>query len=308
MALRFLLQCVVWAMPIALGLAGYLLWNRDYIPAPRYTSNVALNEQVYRVVGLPKESTRILALGSSMTLNNLASAPVVEYFGTSAYVNVGAWGMGAMETAQLAPAMVARFNPYKVIIVTNLMDFRDGPTLSPSEVEAVRKCLKEGGSIRDYFRHWDAPWLLRQMDLNRIRFTDRGNYEFLGFDEHGAATLEVPPDRILRSRYDEKPPTTLDLHSTAYASLGEVSTWLRQEGIDLVVMQSPYRQGLLTDSLRELNQQHAARMHGILEASGHQFVDGNMLVWPDSLFNDASHLDRVGAEAFTRWALEQLER
>lgn len=308
MVLRFLLQCVVLAMPIATGLVGYLLWNRDNIPAPRYTSNVALNEQVYRISQLPTGSADILAVGSSMTLNNLASAPVTRHFGSTAFVNSGAWGMGIMESADLMPELVSRLAPSTILMVTNLMDMKLGSVMSESERIAVHRCLEEGGSIWDYFRYWDAPWFLRQMDLNRIRFTDRGNYEFLGFDEYGAATLEVPPERIVRSRYDEKPPTAQDLDDTAYAILESMAIWLREEGVDLVVLRSPYRQGLLTDPLRELNQQHAARIHAILEASGHQFIDGNKLEWPDSLFNDASHLDRAGAEAFTGWALEQLER
>ncbi|MEX1131742.1 MAG: hypothetical protein WEC15_00825 [Flavobacteriales bacterium] len=307
MALRFLLQSFGWAMPIAIGLTGYLLWNRDYIPAPRYTSNMALNEQIYRVAGM-QQQTSIMAIGSSMTLNNLASTPVVDHFGTSAYVNVGAWGMGVTETAQLASDLVARLAPSKVIIVTNLMDFHSGSSLSDGEVEAVRKCLEDGGSMLDYFRYWDAAWFLRQMDLNRIRFTDRGNYEFLGFDEHGAATLEVPPHRILRSRFDEKPPADADIDHHCYAVLDSLAIWFREQDIELIVLQSPYRQGLLTPALKDINEIHAARLRQILESSGHQFVNGNALEWPDSVFYDASHLDRAGAEAFTRWTLEQLER
>jgi len=308
MAIRFLLHCILWALPIAAGIAGYVLWNKDYLPAPHYTSNVALNEQIYRIAKLPKGSADILAIGSSMTLNNLASAPVTEHFGTTAYVNSGAWGMGIMESAQLMPDLVERLGPSTILMVTNLMDMKPGLTLNESELTAVRRCLQGGSSIWDHFRYWDAPWFLRQMDLNRIRFTDPGNYEFLGFDEHGAATLEVPPDRILRSRYDEKPPVAEDLDNTAYAVLESIAVWSREEGIDLVIVQSPYRQGLMTVDLRELNQQHTVRLQEILEASGHQFVDGNVMEWPDSLFNDASHLDRAGAHAFTAWALEQLKQ
>lgn len=308
MALRFLLRCVVWSLPIVIGLTGYVLWNRDHVPAPRYTGNVALNEQVYRIAQLPKGSTDILAVGSSMTLNNLASTPVTEHFGSAAYVNSGAWGMGIMESIVIIPDLVDRLGPSTILMVTNLMDMKPGSALNESERLAVQRCLEEGGSMWDYFRYWDAPWFLRQMDLNRIRFSDPGNYEFLGFDDHGAATLEVPADRILRSRYDEKPPSAKDLDEMAYALLEKVSLWSREEGIDLIVMQSPYRKGLLTGSLRELNKQHAARMKEILRASGHQFVDGNALEWPDSLFNDASHLDRAGAHAFTAWALQQLKQ
>ncbi len=307
MAQRFLLQCALWALPIIIGLGGYVSYNRAYIAAPRYTSNLALNEQVQRIVDLPEKSTDMLAVGSSMTLNNLASSVVVDHFGTKAYQNAGAWGMGVKETSQLLPALVDRLAPSKVIMVTNLMDLRPGASLSQEEVDAIGRKLRDGGSTWDYLRYWDAPWFLRQMELNRIRFNDPGNYEYLGFDEHGGAMLEVSSDRILRSWFDEKPPEADYLDSAQYAEFASIAIWLRERGIDLIVLRSPYREGLRTPALKELDRVHSARLERILADAGHQFVDGTTRAWPDSLFNDASHFDRIGAESFTRWALDRLE-
>lgn len=304
MALRFFLQCVLLALPIAIGLVGYVHCYRDYLPAPRYTGNVALNEKLLRIAELPSDSIQVLAIGSSMTLNNLASTPVVDHFGTKAYLNVGAWGIGIKESAQLLPAMVERLSPSTVIIVTNLMDFEPGSSLNEDEIRTVQLFLREGGDVWDHIRYWDTPWFLRQMELNRIRYRDRGNYEFLGFDEHGAATLEVPQERILRSRFNEKPPDAQDVDTSRYTGFAAMAYWLRMKDIDLVVLRSPYRQGLQSPELKELNKEHGARLERILNSTGHRFVDGSKFDWPDSLFNDASHLDRAGAEAFTHWALD----
>jgi hypothetical protein len=306
MIARFVKQCTLLSLPIAVGLVCYVAWNKAYIPAPRLTANVALNEQVQRVARLPYGSTQVLALGSSMTLNNLASGPVVDHFDTPDMINAGAWGMGALETALVGPELVDHVGPSTVIMVMNLMDFLPGTPLKEKDVDAIREHLANGGSAWDHLKYWDAPWFLRQMGLNRIRFTDPGNYEYLGFDPHGAATLEVPADRILPSRFDQAPPKPEELLETYYTSFAAFSTWLRERDKDLIVLISPYRQGLRTQQLERLNATHAGRLQQILESSGHQMVNGNERIWPDSMFNDASHLDRAGAEDFTRWALAQL--
>jgi len=306
MVARFVKQCALLSLPIAAGLAGYVAWNRAYIPAPRLTGNVALNEQIHRVAELPSGRIQVLALGSSMTLNNLASGPVVEHFKTLEMINAGAWGMGAFETALLGPELVEHLDPSTVIMVTNLMDFIPGTPLNEKEVAAIREHLAHGGSFWDYFTFWDAPWFLRQMGLNRIRFTDPGNYEYLGFDTHGAATLEVPQDRIFPLRFNKPPPKPEELEENIYAAFASFSAWLRERDTDLIVLLSPYRKGLQDAELERMNAAHALRLKKILDASGHRMVNGNERLWPDSVFNDSSHLDRAGAEQFTRWALDRL--
>lgn len=305
MVQRFLLQCLLWSLPIALGSALYILLNSAFIPAPKLSHNVSLNEQMKRIVNLQDPEVRVLAMGSSMTLNNLASEPVVNHFGTRSYANSGAWGMGVKETMSIAPALLDRLKPTQVIVVTNLMDFMPGAAITAEEAEAVSRYLKEGGGVWNYFRYWDAAFFLRQMDLNRIRFRDVGNYEFLGFDDYGAATLEVPLERILPTRYNAAPPRREDLHESFYADFASFSAMLCARDMELLVIQSPFRQGLMTEEVRDLNTLHATKLQTILEAKGHHFVDGNVIVWPDSLFNDASHLNNVGAYALTQWALEQ---
>jgi hypothetical protein len=306
MIARFVKQCFILALPIVIGLVGYVAWNKAYIPAPRLTGNVSLNEQVHRVAMLPHGTTQVLALGSSMTLNNLASAPVVEHFNTTALVNAGAWGMGALETARLGPELVDHLGPSTVIMVMNLMDFVPGTPLNTKEVGSIREHLANEGSAWDHLKYWDAPWFLRQMDLHRIRLSDPGNYEYLRYDAHGAATLEVPADRILPSRFNKPPPKPDELQESYYAAFATFSAWLRGRDTDLIVLLSPYREGLQDEGLRRSNAAHAQRMQQILAASGHRMVDGNQRTWPDSMFNDSSHLDRAGAEEFTRWALGQL--
>lgn len=307
MVARFIRYCFLLSLLIAAGLALYILLSRPYIPAPRLSANVALNEQIHRIAKRSPHSARILALGSSMTLNNLASGPVTEFFGTQDYVNAGAWGMGASETAFIGPELVKHLRPSTVIMVMNLMDFMPGVPLTEGDRNAVGHHLSNGGSEWDHLRYWDAPWFLRQMSLNRIRFTDPGNYEFLGFDAFGGATLEVPENRILASRFNQAPPKAADLLPTSYANFADFSSGLRKQNIDLIVLLSPYREGLQDPELHSLSTLHAQGLREILDRSGHRLVDGNERKWPDTMFNDASHLDHKAADEFTRWALDRLQ-
>lgn len=307
MVRRFILQCIALGAPIAIALAAYLFWQKAYIPAPRLTSNVALNEQVHRMAVIPADQVEVLALGSSMTLNNLASGPVMQAFGTDRFQNAGAWGMGMLETAALTPLLVERFHPATVIVVTNMMDMQGASLLKAEELADIRAHLDRNGTWTDHLRHWDAPWVLRQMDLNRIRYHDRGNYEFLGFDPHGSATLDVPKERILASRYDAAPPREADLDEQRFQALKELGSYIQQqEHTRLVVICSPYREGLRTRAVDQAYEAYVERVRSILLPMGHQVVNGNAVRWADELFCDNSHFNEEGAKAFTRWAMEQL--
>lgn len=307
MVRRFILQCLTLGGPIVLVLAAYLAWQRAYIPAPRLTSNVALNEQVHRLALIPSEQVEVLAMGSSMTLNNLASVPVMEAFGTDRYQNAGAWGIGLLEAAALAPILLEHFQPSWVILVTNMMDMQGPSLLKPSELDPIREHLRRKGAWVDHLRHWDASWVLRQLDLNRIRFHDRGNYEFLGFDAHGSATLDVPKDRVLPSRYDALPPRPSDLSEDRFNALKELGQFIqkKQHG-RLVVICSPYRGGLRTPAVDHAYAAYVERIGAMLAPMGHIVVDGSKVRWPDDLFCDNSHFNEQGAEAFTRWSMQQL--
>ena len=74
MAIRFIIRHLLYALPALLAIALYAWAYRDSFPAPRLTNNIAVNEQLDRLARLGTARVEVLAIGSSMTLNNLASA------------------------------------------------------------------------------------------------------------------------------------------------------------------------------------------------------------------------------------------
>jgi hypothetical protein len=305
MVLRFLRQSALRALPIVIGVALYVAWGWDTFPAPPITSNISVNEKVHRVALSRQRNVDVLALGSSMTLNNLASGPVVEHFGTTHYVNAGAWGIGALAVSRMAPPLVRHLRPRQVIMVSNLVDFTPVSTMTDKDTAAIAEHLRSPGGIGPYLTHWNAPYYLRQMSANRIRFHDAANYEYLGFDAYGGAALSVPDERIAPARFNEPIPAAEEFDEDRYKALQDLARFLRSEQVEFLVICSPHRDGLRTPEGEAVAQAHVARLRSILLPLGHRLVDAHVRQWPDSLFCDADHFDREGAELFTRWSLEQ---
>jgi hypothetical protein len=305
---RFLLRCALFIGPFLLVLAGFLWKERAFLPAPRLTPNLAVNEKVLFISQHGQDGCDVLALGSSMALNNLASDSVVTHFGTQRYLNAGAWGVGVQESVRLGMVLTEQLRPRAVLLVVNLMDFMPGSPFTSKDSAAVTDFLDHPDPLLAHLRHHDLAYLFRQTELNRLRLSDPGNYEYLRFDPHGAAMLEVPRERTVSSRYDQAPPSLEDLDGERYAALDRFAGWLHARGVELVVLQSPYRPGLEGPGLEHTWTLHVNRLHRILDPLSFTLIDGRPMPRTDEQYCDASHFNRAGAQQFTGWALAQLTR
>lgn len=305
MAVRFILRHLLYALPALLGITLYAFAHRSTFPAPRLTNNIAVNEQVDRLARVHTDSARVLAIGSSMTLNNLSSAEAVAHFGPS-FQNAGAWGIGAAELPLYTAPLLAHFRPAEVVVVTNLMDLVQGSAFGAADAAHVAQHLSDGPGLGAYLRHWNAPYYLGQMRTNKIRFNDPGNYEHLGYDAHGGSTLEVPAERIDRSRYDTPPTRWDDVDRSRVAAFAHFADQLHANGVRLTVLISPYRPGLRTTAVDVDAHRYVAWLRGVLRHPGQRLVNGYEARWADSLYCDASHFDHAGARAFTQWCTERL--
>lgn len=305
MVRRFVIECALLALPIVVVLSIWLWFQRAFIPAPMVTNNIALNAQLEAFRTRADEQVDVLAIGSSNALNNLSSEAVLEHFGPVTYRNTGAWGLDLHRLADLAPVLVDRSRPKVVLLPCNLMDL-DGSAhvLDMDSAEVARALDQEHGWV-NYLTHWNAPWYLRQVRLQRIRLRDPGNYEYLGFDAHGAAPLEVPPDRIEPLRNAQRPPRQAELDTASYGSLRELARMLRGQGTDLFVLALPYREGVMDDGAERTMQAHVERMREVVGPYGHRVLDATDRRWPDSLFADAGHLNKPGALQVSRYLLRQ---
>lgn len=306
MVRSFLLQCILLALPIGAGVFLYAWWNRAYFPAPRLTPNIAVNEKVDRIKRQQMAGADVLALGSSMTLNNLASGPVLEHFGQVRYVNAGAWGVGAAELIQFGPPLIDRLKPDTVLVALSPLDFIKGSPFTATDSAAIVRHLDASSPFRSYLHDRQLAYYLRQMETNRIRFDDPTNYEYLGYDAAGAALLNVPPALRHAERYAEPPPMLEDLKEDRFASFERFARHLQDRGIPMVVLSSPFREGLTDPSVEAMLEAYHVRLRGLLGPMGHVVLDAGEQRWPDSLYADASHFNKDGAELFTAHCLRKL--
>lgn len=302
---RFLLRCTLLALPVPVMVALYCLPQARFFPAPRITANIAVNEKAAFARKHFATGTDVLALGSSMALNNLDSRAMMEHFGDVRYLNAGAWGIGASELAVIGPILVDRLGPRTVVVCTNTMDFAEYPNILADDGASIRRSFNEP-ALLGYLRHWDAPYYLREMETNRIRFRDAANYEYLGFDAHGGAPLSLLPGQINQVRFNKPPPPGAELSPARYRAFGEFAGAMHRRSVKLIVIASSYRDGIRNPASDAVQKGFTDRLRGILAPLGGELVDASQRGWPDSLFVDSSHLGAEGSRIFTAYCLAQL--
>ncbi|MFZ1332344.1 MAG: hypothetical protein WAR83_09145 [Flavobacteriales bacterium] len=286
----------------------YLVVQHRYVPAPRITPNIAVNEKLaFARTNLP-EKLDVLAVGSSMTLNNLNTEAVLAHYGDIAYLNAGAWGTGASEVQLLGSILARKYQPKTVIVATNMMDFKKEENVLAEDSASIATYVNGASTWCSYLAHWDAPYYLRQSESNKLRFTDPANYEYLGFDACGGATLVVPAERIDQGRFNAGPPKSELMDEVRYNAFTDFAKDLRALNIDLVVLEGAYRDGLRTPENDQQHAAHVARLRAMLQPLGHTLTDANQRHWDDALYVDGSHLGQEGSKAFTAYCLGQLAR
>lgn len=304
---RFLLHALLFGSLVLLGIGAYVWSYRHFLPAPRISANGVLNMKLNGLRHRGAHPCNVLALGSSMTLNNLSSPEVIAHFRDTSYVNMGAWGMDLEQCNSMARVLVPILKPHTVIVMGNLSDAVPDGKRHSLDTARVSAFLLGWSTTEAYLRSLRPAYYLREMERNRIRMLDRGNYEFMNVDGHGWAPLMIPPDRIDHGRWERHPPKAAWLNQTEYDKLADLGSYLQRQGVRLVYIQSPYREGVLSHAVDTVVNGHVRHVRSLLEPLGHAVLDATDRRWADSLFADYSHLNRQGARLVTAHALAQLD-
>lgn len=170
--IRFVIRCLLYGLPVLAMLMLYCGLNARYFPTPHVTRNIAVNE-VRGVLthGMPAARPDVLAFGSSMALNNLASNEVIAHFGAQRYFNLGAWGLDMVQTCELAGAFAERYHPRVIVIAGNLRGFRRS-----GRAIGVPVGSGDGSGRAGLGRASTWPtrivYYLRQMESNKLRYND----------------------------------------------------------------------------------------------------------------------------------------
>jgi hypothetical protein len=299
-AKRYLAVFAATVLIAAAAVAGFLcnLSRQGRLPPLPISGNICLDEKIEWLRQRGDLRCDVLAAGSSMTLNNLASERLRAALPpTTSYLNVGAWGLKIGDTSDVIGYALEKCRPRLVVLVCGPMDFYRGPPLNVVKKNEYDTVISGAWYPLLVARHLDLAYYLRRSgNLAELR-TSRGDYDSLLFDDCGGITLEIDRAHINPQRWDEHVRAEL-FDERHYRALDDLAARLEHAGIALICAQAPLRADALGEAVAL--EAHWRRLGDIMALHGFRFINchGRLDIANDE-FADYSHLNRDGACAFT---------
>ena len=298
----FLIKCILFFSPFLIFLS---IWISIYgIPPPNLSSDISFNAKMLHI----KErhlggDITVIAIGSSMTLNNIHTPTITKYLGKG-YVSISSWGQNMEDDFYLLKIFGEYYKPKILLISSNYMDFTKyskrirfnqiGQYLRYGNIVAY-----EGVGLNYCFRESKKHY---QMKHNKYA------YSSLHYDDCGGVNLPTHNFVISDKRWAGAGISQFKLDPGQYSYLDSISRYCKAAGIKLVFAQSPYRYGYysqLSEVESSMLNAHKSKIDSILTNYGQSFIDSQKNRWDDSLFADYSHLNENGAKKFTEFFIEK---
>ena len=279
----------------------------DDIPAPALSDSYSLNQKL-QFLRKNEKSAHILAIGSSITLNNLHSETVVNKLKTTSYFNVASWGMNIEDDYLLLKVMHEVYKVDTIIIASSISEFE-----LPVKVinhKRIKRYLASGNFVASLFhiKCFNLRYMVDNTKYTKQVKASKNQYESLIFDQYGAVEIDDTDFKIDPDRWDDNfNEDKLNLSNFSY--LDSISSFCKSNGIKLLFFQSPFRKGIfenLNTKKSEALDQYVKRISGILKRDDHIFVDSDKILWDDSLFVDSEHMSVKGAKLFTEYCFDQV--
>lgn len=282
-----------------------LLYRFDFLPPPPFAGSISFDEKICFVRSKKEEKINILALGSSMTLNNLHSATLKTHLPDSGFLNVAAWGMLIRQDYEFAKYLLNFFSPELLVICSDIEDFKFDR--SPDVIfnkKITTYYLKSGDVFSTYLFLFSGNYLRSNISSIKKNRTHRHIYESLSFDPHGGVALSAGADfQRLESRWQGLVLNELEVDRRNYEALVKLAELCEQRGIRLLFALTPTRREIYEQRL-SLFKGHEEKLR--LLAAEHDFIYVDLEKAPrfgDELFADWSHLNEAGAKRFTEYLM-----
>ena len=109
-----------------LSIVFFTLWLNYYsTPPPNLSNSISLNAKVlFLKNNFSRANIDILAIGSSMSLNNINSSSITKAYSDEQYLNLSSWGLTMEETFNLIKIYNKKYHPKTIIISSNYSDFK----------------------------------------------------------------------------------------------------------------------------------------------------------------------------------------
>ncbi len=292
-------------------LTMFVVANRHRLPAPRISASESFNEKAlwlaHRLANGPDPD--VLVVGSSMGVNNIHGSILRTELGAKGVVNASSWGLSMGETCTLLDELLPRINPRVVLIPVYHGDFDRGPTKDFQSHDLAR-LLSGGAEVSTYVRNLDLWYYARTLHSQaQRRPLGRATYDSLEFDETGGVPLAC--ENFLRSdmRWNgflRDKPVPADFSPAALESLARLGRVARGRQIAFCVVVSPLRLEAEKVIAPEVRANLWRSVRATVEGAGGIFIGPGTEDFSDADFVDYNHLNRCGAEKFTRASAKNL--
>lgn len=293
------------AIIVSLILTGlFVAYRTGNLAAPPITGSISFDEKLHYIARTKQvEDIDVLAVGSSMTFNNLSSEPVADRI-SKKFINFSSWGLTIEQTAYLIKFLVPLYKPKIVIVVSSPMDFYySNRTPALFDKNEVKQYLLNLDVVQSYSKHFDPIYLFNSSrDIKDLRESNN-RYESLLFDSYGGVLLDIDKSAINKQRWNTRiDPAKLD--PNAYRAFESLALFLKQQNIAFIMLQPPMRRAAVQDLSGQLAQ-HWQKIEDVSSGTSLTFINMHeQLDFADDLFVDYAHLNSKGAEIFTRKFLD----
>jgi hypothetical protein len=304
----FFLFGLLIAIALVVGYKFVYHVSSKHIPAPAVSDSYSLNEKL-EFLRTSRKDVAVLALGSSIALNNLHSETTAKRVQPNNFLNVSSWGMNMQDNYLLFKELYEVYHPTTLILTSSIIEFEKAD--KQIDYSLLKKYLTST-DLQAHFYHLKCFNLRYYMDNAKYKkhvMEDVHGYEYLVFDSNGGIMIDSTDFKIDANRWVKSFDSTA-LDSTSYFYLDSISTFCKNKNIKLLFFQSPFREGVYTSLSPEksyLLKAHMDRIVAILGKGQNRLIDANKKLWSNSYFLDGSHLNAVGAKAFTEYCFNQLD-
>ncbi|WP_293664817.1 hypothetical protein [uncultured Parabacteroides sp.] len=276
---------------------------------PTISSSYSLDKKLFYLYTRNFEKRiSTIAVGSSMTLNNLHSETLVQYVGND-FFNISSWGQSIETTFYLSKFYIENYVPTTFILVSSFPDFSDDgenhnyelPTYEDLDVLLNKKM----GYL--YLNLKKDPI---RVTLENVRTKDSTLITSLNFDIKGGVKLNVPKEKIEPGRWNEKFSFPKKNTKYQYECLASFCSYLEEKKVQFIFIQPPYRKGYVSTDVDMANANHHYMIcDSIVKAHHYLYLNYTNRVEfeNDDLFADQIHLQESGSAILTNLVISDLK-
>ncbi|WP_396632593.1 hypothetical protein [Maribacter sp. R86514] len=284
-------------------------WFQYYsFPPPNVSNSISFNAKALYIKNkFSKENVDILAIGSSMSLNNINSNVIAKTYGNQQYLNASSWGLNMEETFNLLKIYSKKYHPETVVISSNFGDFQ-------ASYQTIKFNYTEeyllGNNLIKYLKNSNLSQLILDSRLLGLYKNSNTMYQSLKFDTYGGVNYPLSNFQINDKRWKGEKLINEEIDLIQYTYLDSISKLCSSNSMKLIFVQSPFREmyysKLSKQELAILNN-HTSKIENILLDNDAIFVNSLDKTWQESLFVDYNHLNEKGSRLYTEFFLKNLK-